>query len=153
MNILKIKQLFILLICFASTAHAAVITVACADGELEFFQYYLVKMDTNKKTAERTMQYIYGGERFGLSRGFSRESEQQKKVRFTNLGDNYYQIDHYLTYSTKVAINRTDPKESLVWIDAQWNKFECEFIPNEIVDLKVAELNQEKEDRKSENIF
>ena len=153
MNILKIKQLFILLICFASTAHAAVITVACADGELEFFQYYLLKMDTDKKTAERTMQYIYGGERFGLSRGFSRESEQQKKVRFTNLGDNYYQIDHYLTYSTKVAINRTDPKESLVWIDAQWNKFECEFIPNEIVDLKVAELNQEKEDRKSENIF
>ena len=38
-------------------------------------------------------------------------------------------------------------------IYAQWNKFECEFIPNEIVDLKVAELNQEKEDRKSENIF
>ena len=153
MNILKIKQLFILLICFASTAHAAVISLACADGELEFFQYYLLKMDTDKKTAERTMQYIYGGERFGLSRGFSRESEQQKKVRFTNLGDNYYQIDHYLTYSTKVAINRTDPKESLVWIDAQWNKFECEFIPNEIVDLKVAELNQAEEDRKSENIF
>ena len=69
-------------------------------------------MDTNKKTAERTMQYIYGGDRFGLSRGFSRESEQQKKVRFTNLGDNYYQINHNLTYSTKVAINRTDPKES-----------------------------------------
>ena len=37
-------------------------------------------MDTNKKTAERTMQYIYGGERFGLPRGFSRESEQQKKL-------------------------------------------------------------------------
>ena len=54
---------------------------------------------------------------------------------------------------SKVAINRTDPKESLVWIDAQWNKFECEFIPNENIDLKVAELNQEKEDRKSENIF
>lgn len=153
MNILKIKKLFILLICFATTSHAAIISLACADDELEFFQYYLVKMDTNKKTAERTMQYIYGGIQFGLSRGFSRESEQQKKVRFTNLGDNYYQIDHYLTYSTKVAINRTDPKESLVWIDAQWNKFECEFIPNEIVDLKVAELNQEQEDRKSENIF
>ena len=153
MNILKIKKLFIVLILFATTSNAAVISLGCTDDELEFFQYYLVKMDTNKKTAERTMQYIYGGERFGLSRGFSRESEQQKKVRFTNLGDNYYQIDHYLTYSTKVAINRTDPKESLVWIDAQWNKFECEFIPNEIVDLKVAELNQEKEDRKSENIF
>ena len=153
MNILKIKKLFIVIFLFASTSHAAVISLGCTDGELEFFQYYLVKMDTNKKTAERTMQYIYGGERFGLSRGFSRESEQQKKVRFTNLYDNYYQIDHYLTYSTKVAINRTDPKESLVWIDAQLNKFECEFIPNEIVDLKVAELNQEKEDRKSENIF
>ena len=153
MNILKIKKLFIVLILFAANSHAALISLGCTDGELEFFQYYLVKMDTNKKTAERTMQYIYGGERFGLSRGFSRESEQQKKVRFTNLYDNYYQIDHYLTYSTKVAINRTDPKESLVWIDAQWNKFECEFIPNEIVDLKVAELNQEKEDRKSENIF
>ena len=53
MNILKIKKLFILLICFASTSHAAVISLACADDELEFFQYYLVKMDTNKKTAEQ----------------------------------------------------------------------------------------------------
>ena len=153
MNILKIKKLFILLICFASNSHAAVISLACADNETEYFQYYLVKMDTNKKTVERTMQYIYGGVRFGLPRGYSRESEQQKKVRFSNLGDNYYQIDHYLTYSTKVAINRTDPKESLVWIDAQWWPLECEFIPNSIVDLKVAELNQEQEDRKSENIF
>ena len=80
MNILRIKKLFILLICFASGSHAAVISLACADNETEYFQYYLVKMDTNKKTVERTMQYIYGGVRFGLSRGFSRESEQQKKV-------------------------------------------------------------------------
>tara|TARA_B100001939_G_scaffold93417_1_gene80065 strand:+ start:1951 stop:2412 length:462 start_codon:yes stop_codon:yes gene_type:complete len=153
MNILRIKKLFILLICFASGSHAAVISLACADNETEYFQYYLVKMDTNKKTVERTMQYIYGGVQFGLPRGYSRESEQQKKIRFSNLGDNYYQIDHYLTYSTKVAINRKDPKESRVWIDAQWWPLECEFIPDSIVDLKVAELNQEQEDRKSENIF
>ena len=119
----------------------------------EFFQYYLVTLDTDKKTAERTMQYIYGGVDFGLPRGFSRESERKKKVRIENLDDNYYQIDHYLTYSTKVAINRKNPAESLVWIDAQWNEFECEFIPTEIVNLKITELNQAEEDRKSENIF
>lgn len=85
MNILKIKKLFIVLILFAANSHAAVISLGCTDDELEFFQYYLIKMDTNKKTAERTMQYIYGGERFGLSRGFSRESEQQKKLDLQTL--------------------------------------------------------------------
>ena len=149
MNILKIKNLFIVIFLFASTSHAAVISLGCDDGDFEFFKYYLIKMDTNKKTAERTMLYIYGGGGYG----YSIESEQQKKVKFTNLGDNHYQINHNLTYSTKAAINRTNPADSRIWIDAQWWPFECELIPNEIVDLKVAELNQEEEDRKSENIF
>jgi len=153
MNILKIKKLFILLMFFTSASNAAIVSLGCNDGETEFFQYYLVTLDTDKKTAERTMQYIYGGVDFGLPRGFSRESERKKKVRIENLDDNYYQIDHYLTYSTKVAINRKNPAESLVWIDAQWNEFECEFIPTEIVNLKITELNQAEEDRKSENIF
>ena len=76
-----------------------------------------------------------------------------KYLKFTNLGDNHYQINHNLTYSTKAAINRANPADSRIWIDAQWWPFECELIPNEIIDLKVAELNQEEEERKSENIF
>ena len=131
MNILKIKKLFIVLFLFASTSHAAVISLGCDDGDFEFFKYYLIKMDTNKKTAERTMLYIYGGGGYG----YSIESEQQKKVKFTNLGDNHYQINHNLTYSTKAAINRANPADSRIWIDAQWWPFECELIPNEIIDL------------------
>ena len=78
----KIKKLFIVLFLFASTSHAAVISLGCDDGDFEFFKYYLIKMDTNKKTAERTLQYIYGGERFGLPRGFSREWEKQKNTDY-----------------------------------------------------------------------
>ena len=46
-----------------------------------------------------------------------------------------------------------DFAKTLLMVIAAVATIVIEFIPDSIVDLKVAELNQEQEDRKSENIF
>lgn len=153
MKILKINKSILLLGLFASISNAEIVSLSCDDEKvLDFFKYYLIKLDTNKMVAERTMSYIYGGSD-GPRYGYSYQKEQQKKVAIKNLRDNYYQIDHYLSYSTKVAINRSNPAESLVWIDASWNRFKCELIPEKIINLKIEELNSAEAKRKAKNIF
>ena len=142
---------------FASIANAETVSLSCEDPDLNSFKYYFVKLNTTKMTAERTMSYVYGG-LDGLARGFNYQNEQQKKVllrtpKSSNLKDNFYQINHNLSFSNKVVINRKNPANSMVWIDAVWWEFNCELIPEEIINLKIEQLNKEKADRKAKNKF
>ncbi|GIS05089.1 MAG: hypothetical protein CM15mP108_1930 [Gammaproteobacteria bacterium] len=75
-------------------------------------------MDTNKKLLKEQCNIFMVVFDLDCLEVSHENQNNKKKLDLLILGDNYYQIDHYLTYSTKVAINRTDPKESLVWIDA-----------------------------------
>ena len=99
MNLLKINKSILFISLFASIANAKTVSLACEDSDrLDYFEHYFVKLDTTTMTAERTMSYIYGG-LAGLGRGFEYQREQQKRVNFSNLGDNIYQINHNLSFS------------------------------------------------------
>jgi len=148
---IKINKSILLLALFASiSSNAATVSLSCEDGELDFFKYYLIKLDTGTMFAERTMGYIYGG---STRYGYSYQGGKGQKVRFSFLGNNYYQIDHNLSFSTKVAINRTNPAESMFWIDASWDRFICEFIPEKIINLKIEQIDKAAAAREAENKF
>ena len=57
MNIFKKIKLF-LFIFFTSISNAAVTSLSCSAENLPEFNYYFVKLDTEKMIAERTMDYF-----------------------------------------------------------------------------------------------
>ena len=155
MNIFKKIKLF-LFIFFTSISNAAVTSLSCSAENLPEFNYYFVKLDTEKMIAERTMDY------FPVNLALTSLGHQidiQKKVKFSILSEplekneNFYQIWHELDASSRVAINRIKPENSLVWIDGMSFEFICSIVPEEIIDLKVKQLKGREKVKEQEYKF
>ena len=143
----------LVLVLFSLKCFSTQTALSCTIPELEdWFKYYYAVLDSNKKNAELTYSYIYGGQ-FGQRLGYSYENAQKLKVNVSDTIENYYEWRHNLTYSTKVRINRVDPSKSLLWLDAQWNRFACKLVKLEEVKDKLEALKKEKIEKEKQNKF